>query len=80
MLTTSAVAAFCALTRPEQWHQVMLRGPFLRGNIVTVAVNVDGLIVDCARIHSVWSGTPRFDAWFRELYGPIIPKLEAHNG
>lgn len=80
MVTTEIIAPFCKATRPEQWHQVVLRGPFLRGNIVTVAVGPDGRIVDCARIHSVWSGTPRFDAWFRELYGPIMPKLEVHDG
>lgn len=47
---------------------IILTGPYQRGLVVLVTEDDGGRIVDCPRLSCVWSGTPRFDAWFRAQY------------
>lgn len=52
------------------YELVELRGEYLRGARVHIKVQ-DGFIVSCREIGCVWSGTRKFDRWFRELYSPV---------
>jgi len=53
-------------------HLAVLAGPFLKGTKCFVSITADGKIVGCDRITCKWSGTDKFDAWFREQYNPVV--------
>lgn len=53
-------------------HTAILGGPYLRGTRVLVAVDALGRITSCSAIRSLWTGSHRFDAPFREAYNPIV--------
>lgn len=57
------------------YELVELRGEFLRGARVHVTVK-QGLIIACDEIRCVWTGTKRFDRWFRDLYSPVVVAIE----
>jgi hypothetical protein len=54
------------------WRPVVLVGPYLRRLRCKLALDAEGNIVDCDRIHSVLSGTARFSGWFVPLYHPVF--------
>ncbi len=54
---------------------VELRGEYLRGARVHITVR-DGFIIRCREIRCSWSGTRKFDRWFRELYSPVTVQVK----
>lgn len=53
-------------------HSAILHGPYLKGTRVLVSVDELGRITGCSAVRSLWSGSHRFDAPFREQYNPIV--------
>lgn len=53
-------------------HTAILAGPYLAGTRVLVELDDQNRIIDCSAIRCVWSGTVRFDDWFRDQYNPIV--------
>ncbi len=53
-------------------HTAILRGQFMRDHRVLVTLDVRRRIVACNAIKCLWSGTPRFDWWFRSQYAPEV--------
>jgi len=56
------------------WKQAILAGPYLKRMRCQIKLDQDGRILDCNRISSIYRDTPKFDAWFRALYTPIVLK------
>jgi hypothetical protein len=54
------------------WRRVILAGPYLKRMRCNVLVDPLLGITDCDRIHSVFSHTHRFEAWFVRLYHPAF--------
>ncbi len=52
------------------YEVVTLTGPYLRGLRCVVTVDPAGYLIACNAIRCVWTGSRRFDAWFRDLYSP----------
>ena len=66
-----SVIAASPLDRKD-WRPVILSGPYLSRMRCQLALDADGHIVDCDRIHSAFSGTARFGSWFTALYHPVF--------
>jgi hypothetical protein len=47
-----------------------LMGRYLNGHVMGMMLDAEGKIIDSEHITSLWAGTDKFDAWFRDLYGP----------
>lgn len=56
------------------WRDAFLAGPYLKRTRCQVLITADRTILDSDLIHSVFSGKPEFDQWFRDLYHPIVFK------
>lgn len=60
------------------WHPVILTGPYLKRMRCRLLLDGDGRIIDCDRIHCAFSGSARFDEWFKALYHPVFLEGRAH--
>jgi hypothetical protein len=54
------------------WKDAVLAGDYLYGKRCKVLVNVQGQIIASSVVRCAWSGTERFDEWFRAMYAPRI--------
>ena len=61
-----------SITPSPEWRPVILSGPYLRRMRCHLALDAEGNVIDCDRIHSVLSNTPRFGTWFIYLYHPVF--------
>lgn len=53
-------------------HTAILHGQFMHNHRVLVTLDVRRRIVACNTIKCLWSGTTRFDWWFRSQYKPEV--------
>lgn len=62
--------------RPVEYNATLTQGLRRCRGLVRVEGDVH-LILDTSAVHCVWSGTPRFDAWFRTAYGTVDIQMDA---
>lgn len=53
-------------------HTAILQGDYLAGTRVLVTLDRNGRITACNAISCLWSGSARFDGWFRDQYNPVV--------
>ena len=71
-IITRPVAIVSTPALMPDWRPVILAGPYLKRMRCQLELDREGNIIDCDRIHSVFSRTARFAGWFTDLYHPVF--------